>query len=575
MKEESVKEALRTPRDLPDWKPGLRSELRVGGRYLLLDECGRGSAAIVYKARDTWSDQIVALKVLKGSSAAHPRMAAGFQREAEIGKRIQHPNVVTVYGSGVHEGWIFLAMEYLGGRTLAELMALSPRLPMDEFELLYRQLLNALDCIHSAGIVHRDLKPSNVMMTQQGGWKLMDFGISRFADAAPTVGPALGTPGYMSPEQMLGDPATAQSDLYAVGALFYEALAGQLPFRESGLVERCRTAAPRVSALRPGVPAWLDAMIARCLEINPQVRFASAAEALAQTGTFEEAILDIPLVPPPLPVELPRAPELPLLRDYLTNEPGNSNDVLAIFLEILRVLQRRALRGEAIDPITPLTVHRSPSGRIEIPGHGRRETRDTVVVESPKYAAPEILRGRSGPAPDARVRPDLYAVGFMLYEFLAGRDLFRREFPGLDDSGAGLAWMEWHVDPNKKATPIQQLAPGTPATASELVASMIEKDPSKRCATYEEAIAKLQSLLHRTQVTQELNLADLNLTGLTPVMPGTAGPSSNKSVSANQSASAMKSPVAISTPRRAKWPLVVVGLLLVAALAIAALLRFR
>lgn len=496
--------------DLPDWKPGLRNQLKIGGRFLLLDEAGHGSAGLVYKARDTWSETLVALKVLKGSAAMQPRLAAGFRREIEIGRQISHPHVVSFLASGVHDGWTYLAMEFVGGRTLAELLALNPRMPLDEFEPLCWQLLSALECIHGAGIVHRDVKPSNLMLAADGNWKLMDFGISRVNESIATVGPALGTPQYMSPEQMLSDPATPQSDLYSAGVVLFEALTGRSPFFDFSLQTRCTQIPTRVSAFRPTVPPWLDAMIARCLSINPKERYASAAEMRSQLGRFEEvaapATAPPPVEPSPEPAFLdpPRPPELPVLRDYLTDSPGKPEDVLAMFLEVLRALQARAMRGEAADPLTPDSVHRAPSGRIEIGGIKQSGKRDTLMVANPKYAAPELLHGPSSPSGPGWIPAQVYSVGFMLYEFLLGRTQFARQFPGMEDLGTGLAWMEWHSDPAKRLRPLTELVPGTPVAVSELVARMTAKDPAQRCAAYEEAIATIQSLVTRTKVTQEI-----------------------------------------------------------------------
>ena len=496
--------------DLPDWKPGLRSQVKIGGRFLLLDETGHGSAGVVYKARDTWSDALVALKVLKGSAAMNPRLAAGFRRECEIGRQISHPNVVSFVSAGVHEGWTYLAMEYVGGRPLAELLSLAPRMPMEEFEPFCRQLLAALECVHGAGIVHLDVKPANLMLGTDGQWKLMDFGISRPQELASTVGPPMGTPQYMSPEQMLGNSATAQADLFSAGVVLFEALTGRLPFANSSVKERCTTMPPRASSLRPGIPAWLDETIARCLVVNPKERFASAEEMALQLGSFKErpaAPGEGAAGPPPVPAapalakEAPRPAELPVLRDYLTDSPGKAEDVLGIFLELLRLLQHR---GETHDPLTPDSVHRSPSGRVEIRGHQRGGTRDTMLVANPKYAAPEVLHGQTQPAGPARVCANVYSVGFMMYEFLLGRELFRRQFPGMEDSGSGLKWMEWHSDAALRTRPAGEILPGTPHAISAMVAKMTEKDASQRCATYEEAIRTMQVLVNRTKVTQEL-----------------------------------------------------------------------
>src|SRR5690348_12671476 len=125
--------------ELPDWKPDPRSSMLVGERYQLLDEIGQGATSLIFKARDVTTNQVVALKVLRGSAATHPRLLAGFRREAEVGTRIVHPNIIRIFQSGVHEGWLYVAMEYVNGRTLADILSMSHQLDLRECEPLFRQ----------------------------------------------------------------------------------------------------------------------------------------------------------------------------------------------------------------------------------------------------------------------------------------------------------------------------------------------------------------------------------------------------------------------------------------------------
>lgn len=489
--------------ELPDWRPDPRSSLLVGGRYQLLDEIGQGATSVIFKARDSATGQVVALKVLRGSAASHPRLFAGFRREAEVGARIEHPNVIRIYESGIHEGWLYIAMEYVNGRTLADILSMCHRLTLAECEPLFRQTLAAIECIHSHGIVHRDVKPSNIMVTHEGVWKLMDFGISREQGAEATAGPSLGTPEYMSPERLLGRAATVASDVYSAGVLFYEALTGEAPFRDRNPVERCTQPAPAVRLKRPDVPEWLDRMIARALEPEAAARYPDMASMVRELGAFEAAaVAEVAPAPAPVPEVAPPAPVTQSAASFLKDEPGDLREVLGLLAESLRCLQFLEQSGAGHEPVSPHTLQLSPSGRVEISPHGPSGERDTLMVSSPKYTAPELMRGRPAAA---RVQPDLYALGFVIYEFLLGRAKFRAEFPQLDDRGTDLGWMEWHSGP-RKARPANVVIPSTPAALSELLEQMLEKDPAKRCASYAGALKVAEDLISRTRQTQSVRV---------------------------------------------------------------------
>jgi eukaryotic-like serine/threonine-protein kinase len=495
--------------ELPAWKPDPRSPVLIGDRYQLLDDIGQGATSLIYKARDVTANRVVALKVLRGSAANHPRLSANFRREAEVGSRIVHPNVIQIYDSGVHDGWLYLVMEYVNGRTLADVLSMCSRLSIAECEPLVRQTLAALECIHAHGIVHRDVKPSNIMATQDGVWKLMDFGIAREQGSDATVGPSLGTPEYMSPERLLGRAATPAADLYAAGVLFYEALAGETPFRDCSPVQRCTLPPPGLRALRPDAPQWLDGLIRRAMAPDAAARYPDAASMIRDLGAFESAepVKDIAADPDPVPAAVPTAtvPSHSIV-SLLEDDPAPLHDALGLMAESLRCLINLEAAGSSHEPLSPHTLRLTPSGRIEISPHGPAGDRDTLLVSTPKYTAPEMMRGRPLDSPGARVQADLYALGFVMYEFVLGRRLFHAEFPSLDDPGAGLGWMEWHTDPARKAKPVATLVPGTPPLFSQLLERLLEKDPRKRCATYDEAYRAVQDLIGRTQQTQRVPL---------------------------------------------------------------------
>jgi serine/threonine protein kinase len=507
--------------DLPPWRPDPRNSIVIDNRFELLDDIGEGATSVVFKARDQVTQQVVALKVLKGAAALHPRLAAGFRREAEVGQRIVHPNVIGIHHSGTYEGWLYIAMEFISGRTLADYLAIGGRLTLAEFQRVFEQILAALACIHAGGIVHRDIKPANIMMTREGVWKLMDFGISRESGLQATAGPSLGTPEYMSPEQLLGHAATQASDLYAAGVVFFEALTGARPFRNWQPVERCKSAPPRVRPLRPDAPQWLDDLIARALEPRPEERPQSAEAMRSSAGTFEAdasaRVAEQEQEPAPLPLAPAAPPESIPLATLISPGPADLSSALGLMAEALRRLQYIASTGGNHEPLTPHTLRLLPSGRVEISPHGPTGERDTQMVANPKYAAPELLRGRA----TSPVKSDLYALGFVMYEYLLGTALFRQEFPDLDERGTGLGWMEWHSDPAKRLRPATEIVPAIPAALSQLLEQMTTKDLAKRCATYEEALHLVSGLANRTQVTQQIRVPGPEVAVQTPQAPRT------------------------------------------------------
>jgi serine/threonine protein kinase len=476
----------------PVWKPDLRSPIYVGGQYLLLDQIGEGATSVIFKARDTTTEQIVALKVLKQKAMAHARLSEGFKREIKVGEKLRHPNVVEIYGAGVHEGWTYLVMEYVAGRSLDSYLALTRTLSLPEVESLCRQFFGALSAIHALGIVHRDIKPNNLMLRPDGVWKLMDFGTSKELHAPRTVGPSLGTPDYMSPEQLSDMPETQASDIYSAGMVLYEALTGASPFPGWSLIDRCTKPAPPFRDKRPDVPPWLEQMLLCCLQPQPERRFQNADAILMSLGSFA-------------PVAAYAAPETPVtapvtfrpLADLLTDGPAEVGTLVNLLVAVLEALTKIDARH---DPVTPYSIRFSSTGQIEIGSHGATGRRDTMMVSMPKYAAPELLRNQ----PVDTVKADLYALGFMAYELFLGRKAFAREFPGMEEVGSGLPWMEWHSDPAKPARPLTTLIGGIPTPLTDLLNRMMDKDAAKRPASYAEALEHLRKLLVRTQSTQQI-----------------------------------------------------------------------
>jgi eukaryotic-like serine/threonine-protein kinase len=262
------------------------------GPYEVEGLLGAGGMAVVYKAHDTRLGRPVALKFLAPSRTADPLARRRFEREARAASALDHANICTLYDIGESDGRTWLAMAYCEGETLAERLARGP-LPVAEAIAVAFGVARGLAAAHRRGIVHRDVKPANVVLVAggEGGGvdvKLLDFGIALLVDQAPlTVESATaGTPGYMAPEQVRGEAVGPAADVWAVGALVYEMLAGRPPFAGDSapalLYSALHLAPPPLAALRPEAPPWLVETAARCLAKEPAERPPDAAALLAE-----------------------------------------------------------------------------------------------------------------------------------------------------------------------------------------------------------------------------------------------------------------------------------------------------
>jgi eukaryotic-like serine/threonine-protein kinase len=283
----------------------------AGGRYRLERPLGHGGMASVYLGRDTDLDRPIAVKLLAENAAGDEGLRRRFVRGARLAARLSHPNVVPVFDAGEDEGRPYLVMEYVGGETLAELLARRGRLPPDEACGLAVQAARGLAHAHAAGLVHRDVKPQNLLLGEDGTLKIADFGIARAAEgtALTQPGTVLGTAAYLAPEQALGKEATAASDVYSLGAVLYELLTGGPPYEFDSLAdlaEKQRQHAIRpVRELAPEVPRDLEDVVMRCLARNPEYRPADLERELASGASASE--------PPTQRLPAPRQPSRRLL----------------------------------------------------------------------------------------------------------------------------------------------------------------------------------------------------------------------------------------------------------------------
>jgi tetratricopeptide (TPR) repeat protein len=259
----------------------------VAGRYRIVALVGVGGMGEVYRAHDEELDLDVALKVLRSHLAGDPRFIERFRRELILARQVTHPNVVRIHDIGESDGMRFLTMDYVAGQSLFDLLEREGPLGVDRAVAIVRQLADGLQRAHDANIVHRDLKPGNVLVDTEGTAYLTDFGVARSIDVegGTRAGAVVGTPAYLSPEQVTGSEVDHRADIYTLGLVFYEMLTGELPFagdsQEEVLAQRLTGHAREVT--RPGVaiPRYVRTAIARCLERQPSRRYQNAADLVA------------------------------------------------------------------------------------------------------------------------------------------------------------------------------------------------------------------------------------------------------------------------------------------------------
>ncbi len=288
---------------------GVAAQPATLGRYRIESEIGRGSMGAVYLGRDPQIGRVVAIKTLAlGREFAADRIGEArerFFREAETAGRLQHPDIVTIFDAGEADDLAWIAMEYVRGTDLQRYTAPGTLLPVPRVLEIVSRVAEALSYAHSQGVVHRDIKPANVMVDLEGSLvKVMDFGVARLDDASRTrTGIVLGTPSFMSPEQMSGRRSDGRSDLYSLGVMLFQLLTGTLPFEGGNMAELMRRIvnepAPDVRSVRPQLPQALADVVTLALEKRPEVRYADGIQ-MAQDLRAVAAEMLAPASNPPV-----------------------------------------------------------------------------------------------------------------------------------------------------------------------------------------------------------------------------------------------------------------------------------
>ena len=281
----------------------------VGDHYLIEEELGRGGMAAVFRALDVRLNRHVAIKLLPPELAFNPAVRSRFLREAQMAAQLSHPNIVPIYTVDEREGLVYFVMALVDGESLAGRLARSGPMPLDQVRTVAGDVADALDHAHRQGVVHRDIKPDNILLDRATGRPMVtDFGIARAAaeESRLTVtGMAVGTPAYMSPEQAMGErDVDGRSDIYSLGIVAYQMIAGETPFRATNtpamLMKHVSEPPTPLRSRRPDVPASLASAVERALAKRPEDRWHSAAEM--RDALLERTMARVYPTPPP-PIE--------------------------------------------------------------------------------------------------------------------------------------------------------------------------------------------------------------------------------------------------------------------------------
>jgi serine/threonine protein kinase len=397
---------------------------RTIGKYRIVEKVGRGGMGTVYRAVDESLERDVAIKILN-SEITEPEVIKRFRAEALTLARLNHPGIAVVYELYQENGDLFMVMEFVRGQTFQQLSERAGQLPLEQVIALGAQALDALAYAHRLGIVHRDLKPSNLMLSETGVVKIMDFGIARIVGSEHLTGDGsmMGTPAYMSPEQVRGSEVDGRADLYAIAVVLYRLLAARLPFEADTAIafaqKQLNDPPTPLKTMRPDLPASCEAVLTRALEKSRDDRFQTAEEfkqALVETmGTasltrppMSSFISDATTCTLPTPLAMPRelVEPRPLTGSRSLTEPTTQRTVVISGKYFFAGTALIALLLVAL-LVAVVVVARRPLG---IPGADQIAARlapSTGRAPAPAPAPPEAPAAASpaAPVPKPPARP--------------------------------------------------------------------------------------------------------------------------------------------------------------------------
>jgi serine/threonine protein kinase len=412
------------------------------GKYEILEEIGRGGFGTVYKAMDTTLERIVALKILRSELLHDPVFIQRFEAEAKMAAQLEHPNIVRVYEVGKYQGTRYLAMEYVDGQSLAEILQVRGQLTTQQAQKITQDVAAALDLAHRKGMIHRDIKPSNILIRNDGTVLLTDFGLAKavaasFAASLTSTGQILGTLRYMSPEQAEEKPLDHRADLYSLGIVLYEMLAGRPPFMGDTAIQMIRAHAdmdpPLPSQYNKAITPAVESVILRSLAKNPDQRYPSAGQ-LARA--LERAVTrGVVGKPPPVRREPEGAPRrrrfLPVFAGlalvvciisigsaWLLREAWWSTPMPTAMVQVTATTEQPTPTWTDIAPTDPATPAHSPTTTVtdtpeptatNTPSNTETPTRTPVPSRTPTHtpttAPTDMPAPTDSPLPDGAMAP--------------------------------------------------------------------------------------------------------------------------------------------------------------------------
>jgi formylglycine-generating enzyme required for sulfatase activity/tRNA A-37 threonylcarbamoyl transferase component Bud32 len=470
----------------------------IAERYELAGILGSGAETLVFGARDLFSGDEIAVKVFRATALQNPAALKTFKRDLSVLRDGSHPSVVQILDFGEIAGTFYVAMELIRDAPLSLAANGNGWSPAGVLELL-DQITGALAWLHSRGVVHGDIRTSNIVWNA-GKLKLMDFGTQRDSRQVTVRAPD-SCCAYSSPEHLLGRPLTAASDLYSAAAVMYHLLVGEPPHARAGLLERAMAEAPSLRARAPEVPEELAGILERCLNPDPTLRPAGAAQIAEECQPLRGADAG------------PSEPQLtPVLADRIGEEPLDVTELSALLLKICRVLRDIHDAGLAHPDLSPRNIRLAgDSGDdVDIQAFPAPPPNATLRMTEPKYAAPEMLLTHTTTDERVHFRSDIYVLGFVAYELLAGSNAFRRQlFEDTDEPETDLFWMKWHADPAKRLKPLSDVNPSVAQEVSMLIQRMIEKDPAARPLSLNDVESAVMQLQRRFETTDDIEMASL------------------------------------------------------------------
>jgi len=368
-------------------QPELQQRLSaiVGSKYQILCRIGGGGMAQVFLARHRFHGGLFAIKVLAEYLAGDPNIVSRFEHEARMAASLaNHPNIVPIFDIGEGDGVHYLVMQFVPGEDLASYLRRQGPIALAATANVIAQATEALSCAEARHIVHRDLKPANMLLDESGRIKILDFGISRIADLSDGLtrpGESVGTPYYMSPEQVRGEPCDIRSDLYALGVVFFELLTGHRPFENESApavqIAHLTTPPPSLLAYQPSLPPACDAIVQKLLAKRPEERYQNTAELLETLVSYGASAGpgDLrPSINAGLHEAIVRAQQVPLERQPSSATPSSSPSI-----SDTPTMPRTATNGPSSP--TPASIASAPADAPETPQSSRR-TVLTVALSS-------------------------------------------------------------------------------------------------------------------------------------------------------------------------------------------------